>query len=230
MFLFEWENKKRILHVGDFRYCPEMQQWHELQAPLNVVYLDTTYCDPAYTFPQQDVIINHVVAIAAQTEPNTLFVVGTYKIGKEKIVMKLVEIFNFKVFAPPAKRRVLKQLDLPQFFVDNLTTKPEEARIHLLPIWHLSFDKLSALHQYQQNVVAFRPTGWTHTSASSKGALSSCSKKGNISIYGVPYSEHSSFSELREFVRFTSPQKIIPTVNNSSGAKVKAMMDLLTSM
>ena len=71
-------------------------------------------------------------------------------------------------------------------------------------------------------VVAYQPTGWTHKGSGS--SLLSSREKGNICIYSAAYSEHSSFSELVEFIQIFRPQMVIPTVSTS---KSKDQIEIL---
>ena len=50
-----------------------------------------------------------------------------------------------------------------------------------------------------------------------------------FSRYEVPYSEHCSFTELKDFVKFVSPVNVIPSVNNDGSDSANAMISLLQS-
>jgi DNA repair metallo-beta-lactamase len=63
-----------------------------------------------------------------------------------------------------------------------------------------------------QSAVGFVPTGWTYQMKSDQFPVH---EKPPWKIHLIPYSEHSSFTELQEFVGFLRPKKILPTVGVS---------------
>ena len=61
MFLLRLPTGDTILHTGDFRACPDMESdpafWNLATGRIDRLYLDTTYCQPQYDFPAQELVI-----------------------------------------------------------------------------------------------------------------------------------------------------------------------------
>ncbi|KAK9213092.1 hypothetical protein WN943_002479 [Citrus x changshan-huyou] len=234
IILFEPQNGKAVLHTGDFRFSEEKASMSVLQTcPIHTLILDTTYCNPLYDFPKQEAVIQFVIeAIQAESfNPKTLFLIGSYTIGKERLFLEVARVLRKKIYVNAAKFRVLKCLDFSKEDIQWFTTNEHESHIHVMPMWTLaSFKRLKHMsNQYAGRfslIVAFSPTGWTF----SKGKKKSPGRRwqqGTIIRYEVPYSEHCSFTELKEFVKFVSPEHIIPSVNNDGRDSANAMVSLL---
>ncbi|XP_036592311.1 DNA cross-link repair 1A protein [Trichosurus vulpecula] len=223
MILFYLPNGTVTLHTGDFRADPSMERYSLLaNQKVHTLYLDTTYCSPEYTFPSQQEVIQFAINIAFETvtlSPRTLVVCGTYSIGKEKIFLAIADVLGSKVSMSREKYKTLQCLELQE--VNSLiTTDWSSALVHLLPMMQINFkglqNHLKKCGGKYDRVLAFRPTGWTHSEKFGSLADIIPQTKGNISIYGIPYSEHSSYLEMKRFVQWLKPQKIISTVNVSS--------------
>ncbi|BBN10182.1 DNA cross-link repair 1A protein [Marchantia polymorpha subsp. ruderalis] len=222
LILFRFKSGNSILHTGDFRACKKMEEYPELlSSRISTVYLDTTYCDQRYRFPLQEEVIKFVIrqtCNALVRNKKTLVVVGSYSIGKERVYHSIAEALGVQVFADRQRRRILTSLDWPEL-ASKLSTQPDDTFLHVLPLSNLNPPKLKAyLQTYSPKkysaVLAFRPTGWTYTEkVGDKLDMIKPHCSGPVTIYGVPYSEHSSFTELREFIQFVRPGRIIPTVN-----------------
>ncbi|ORY41962.1 DRMBL-domain-containing protein [Rhizoclosmatium globosum] len=159
------------------------------------------------------------------------------------LLMSLAKALNCKVFAETAKRRILSQLE-DEELDSMITTNPLDAAVHVIKIGQLNKEfletKLNSVASKYARIIAIRPTGWTHhpRAAPAKPGQQSDEPAGftlqsikptrlahNIHVIPIPYSEHSSFTELKAFVKALNVEQIIPTVNISKHEMMKGMFD-----
>ncbi|XP_040578740.1 uncharacterized protein [Lepeophtheirus salmonis] len=225
MFLFKFVDGSATLHTGDFRAIPAMEEYPSFwDCQINKLHLDTTYCSPEYDFPAQDFVIKRTVTIVKERlrrDPNTIILVGTYTIGKERIFIAIAEALDKKIFPMVAhKARILSVLDinvLEQRLVQN-RKKPDKSFLHVVSVKDAR--NIEFLRKYRNkfkctSLLSIVPTGWTRESSSFKVNQ----KDKGIYLLEVPYSEHSSYSELKRFVQYLnvdSAASVIPTVNIGS--------------
>ncbi|XP_005508238.2 DNA cross-link repair 1A protein isoform X1 [Columba livia] len=220
MILFCLPSGTVILHTGDFRADPSMERYPALVGQqVHTLYLDTTYCSPEYTFPSQQEVIQFAVNTAFETvtlNPRTLVVCGTYSIGKEKVFLAIAEVLGSKASMSRDKYKTLQCLESAA--VNSLISVDWGGTLlHVLPMMQINFKSLQDhLYKFSENfdqVLAFKPTGWTYSDSCLSLVDIKPQTRGRITIYGIPYSEHSSYLEMKRFVQWLKPQKIIPTVN-----------------
>lgn len=122
--------------------------------------------------------------------------------------LKIAQTFNTKVWVEPRRRQALKCLDSFEIN-ERLVERREDADLHILSMGkNLMYENvvkyLDSLQDVFTHVIVIKPSGWE---ANSRPRI-----QGNVTICGVEYSEHSSFEELKRFVRFLRPKKVISTV------------------
>ncbi|KAG6906251.1 hypothetical protein DXG01_014969 [Tephrocybe rancida] len=257
----------RYLHCGDFRASPRHVLHPAVKGKrIDHVYLDTTYLDPKYTFPPQPLVISACAELARrlvageplehtstaidnwatssnagkqQKSEKMLVVVGTYSIGKERIVKAIAHALNSKVYCDVRKAAILRcQADAELDAL--LTSDPLEATVHLVPLGTITSDKLKVyVERFKgkfSKAAGFRPTGWTFTQPAGTNMLPTVSSiisrphrgfnhtnlrparnsTSTLQLFPVPYSEHSSFFELTCFAMSFDWGKMIATVNVGS--------------
>ena len=208
---------------------------NEQQAPrnglLDTIYLDTTYAQPRWAFPPQPDslrMLSNIVAMEREREPATLFIVGSYQVGKEKAIAAVAKAAGGRALVPANRALSLR---LCHEWDDALHTESADASdvcVHVSPLGGMGQEAHETMKETLQRsngrykaVVMFRPTGWTFTRALADGGVNALPRvwaenDGCTRMYGVPYSEHSSHTELHNLVSALKPNRIVPTVNAES--------------
>jgi len=242
MFLFQ-VGRRNILHVGDFRWSREQMLREAALQPivsqtvgLDELYLDTTYCHEKYQLPPQSKTIRAIIEAFGNELTNgkrTLHLFGAYTIGKEKMFLSVAEHYGKQVYVDKRRYKILSVLNLREHHKKLLTTNKEDADVWVVPMGHLNMKKLPEYFAIcnskpfckpYEKIVGYRPTGWSL----SRTGIISCRNSKNMSIYSVPYSEHSSFPELVDCLECLKPAKIVVTVGASKREEqIKRLLDRL---
>ncbi|KAJ0971603.1 hypothetical protein J5N97_019562 [Dioscorea zingiberensis] len=221
------QRSDRYIHTGDFRYCDWMKSDPFLCkfVGADAVFLDTTYCNPKYVFPSQEESVDYVAEtvkrIRAQSEGSSesiLFLIATYVVGKEKILLEISRRCGCLLYVDDKKMQILSILGLCDYEV--FTEDVSATNVHVIgwnllgetwPYFRPNFVKMKELmtERGYSKAVGFVSTGWMYETKREGFAVR---VKESLEIHLVPYSEHSSYDELREYVRFLRPKRVVPTV------------------
>lgn len=123
---------------------------------------------------------------------------GVYSLGKETLLVDLAVEFSTWVVVSPWRLEQMRLLELPDVFTD------EEGAgwIRAVDITEIRWDTLVSWNMLHPTIAILptgRPVKVTHPN-----------------IHPIPYSDHSSFSELCEFVKWLKPCSVIPIVRGGT--------------
>lgn len=170
----------------------------------------------------------------SKKKANPVVFVGSYVIGKERLAIGIAKKLGSKIFPSGSdKSRVLEALQDPELD-ELLSDNGLECSVHIMRMMDLNPASIAqhwkALSKKFTHLIVFSPTGWNFR-ASKKQVEASIEPKfglkeleqcrtmtngGKVHRLSVPYSEHSSFPELRRFIEGVKAYEVIPTVNMNS--------------
>ncbi|WVZ69257.1 hypothetical protein U9M48_018071 [Paspalum notatum var. saurae] len=233
LFASPGSKAERYVHTGDFRYTESMTRDPNLLEFIgaDAVFLDTTYCNPKFTFPSQvesvDYVVNaikHVKEESSVSGERVLCLIATYVVGKERILLEVARRCGCSIHVDSRKMEVLT---LSGFGGENgvFTEDAAETDVHVTgwnilgetwPYFRPNFVKMKEIMMERgyMKAVGFVPTGWMYETKKEGFAVR---VKDSLEMHLVPYSEHSSYNELREYVKFLHPKRVIPTVGVDAG-------------
>lgn len=121
---------------------PQLRAFSNSNPRLDELFLDTTYCNKKYTLPTQKEAINAAIEVAEHemaiskkdVKMKTLFLFGSYTIGKERIYLSVAERLKMKVYVDSRRFRILSSLEWPKERMQMFTTNKSETCLWVVPL------------------------------------------------------------------------------------------------
>ncbi|XP_062975680.1 5' exonuclease Apollo isoform X2 [Elgaria multicarinata webbii] len=164
---------------------------------INVLYLDNTNCHPRIVLPSRQEATEQIKKVIRE-HPYHLVKIGTYNLGKESLLVELAQEFHTWVVVSPRKLELMQLLEMEDVF----TSEEGAGWIQAVDFSEICQATLKRWNQRRPTIAILptsRPVNISHPDA-----------------YIIPYSDHSNFQELLEFVAWLQPCTIIPVVKKEA--------------
>ncbi|KAJ0983499.1 hypothetical protein J5N97_011754 [Dioscorea zingiberensis] len=211
---------------------------------VDFLYLDNTYCHPIFSFPPREDVAQQVVDFIKQ-HPNDEIIIAIDNLGKEDLLVHISRALDIKIWVWPERLQKMHMLGLNDIFTSDTSLTRVRAvprysftsetldglnvmcpTIGILPsgiIWGSS-----ATQKDVGSVGLSESEGHSSeqtTDSRKRSADGSLKLDGNQIkppwkydeyLYAFPYSDHSCFSEIQEFLKVVLPKNVCDMVSSYS--------------
>ncbi|XP_014778254.1 5' exonuclease Apollo [Octopus bimaculoides] len=197
-----------MLYTGDFRYEPKVitdSYLSSLNYSVDTLYLDNTFCDPKCKFQTRTQATDWIMELISYY-PGHDIIFGMSSLGKPNLLIEIAKHFQEFIAVPQKMFEYFELIETPDVF--QIDTVEHECRLRVVPFYLVTEKYLDKL---AKPTVAIFPTALYE-------GLDGSPYCNQNDIYVIPYSDHSSYPELVEFVKRINPKQIIPIVSaNAKG-------------
>ncbi|XP_042477444.1 5' exonuclease Apollo [Macadamia integrifolia] len=197
---------------------------------LDFLYLDNTYCHPLYSFPPREAVAQQVIDVIA-SHPEHDIIIGINTLGKEELLVNISRALKIKIWVWPERLQTMHLLG----FHDIFTTNTSLTRVRAVPCYSFSNDTLEGLNTIRPTIgIMPSGLPWVRPIKENEDNLASlpfCYDTGekvtadvgahangsqlnekpcNLRtvhhyIYSLPYSDHSCYCEIQDFIQLVQP-------------------------
>ncbi|MED6147116.1 hypothetical protein PIB30_040968 [Stylosanthes scabra] len=211
---------------------------------VDVVYLDNTYCNPIYDFPSRQVAAKQIIDIIT-SHPEHDVIIGINTLGKEDLLVQISEALKIKIWVWPERMWTMDLLGISDHFTIKTTITRVRAvpqySFSVETLEELNKIKCPTIGIMPSGLPWVKKSP-PKTKCISRAVLTANCKKAEWSeddgdgdgeeyepagdigppeklhkyIFTVPYSDHSNFAEIRDFIKLIRPTNLKGIVSSSS--------------
>lgn len=212
-----------FVYSGDFRFKDSMVSpssfLYSLRNKIDRLYLDNTFGGEVKAeYPGREEVGLEILKIIRLLDDDCKILVAVDTLGKEELLVAIAMECKSLVVLPPERLRTIQILQEVTDLPDVFTTNKRIGRIFALSKREVNYKVLNEYSDKDEKVIGIVPSALfsNYYKRNKKPKLTTKEKIMDERVIRIPYTLHSSFSELCKFVAAIRPKRIFSIVDKDN--------------